>query len=55
MPELLKSIDRAPFEGIGKPELLKFNLSGYWPGRINDGHGLVYKVDEQKNGYKSEN
>lgn len=46
--ELLKTIDRTPFDGIGKPEPLKFNKSGYWSRRINDEHRLVYKVDEQR-------
>jgi toxin YoeB len=46
--ELLKSIDRTPFDGIGKPEPLKFNKSGYWSRKINDEHRLVYKVDEQR-------
>jgi len=44
--ELLKSIKRTPDQGIGKPELLKFNQSGYWSRRITDEHRLVYKVDE---------
>jgi toxin YoeB len=48
MLELLKSIDRTPFDGIGKPEPLKFNKSGYWSRKINDEHRLVYKVDEQR-------
>lgn len=36
---------RNPFEGIGKPEPLKENLSGYWSRRIDDMHRLVYCVD----------
>ena len=47
--ELLKSIKRTPFHGIGKPELLKFNQKGYWSRRITQEHRLVYKVDEQNN------
>ncbi len=47
--ELLKSITRMPYQGIGKPELLKFNQSGYWSRRITDEHRLVYKVDDQNN------
>ena len=43
--ELLKDIRRHPFEGIGKPELLKGNLSDYWARRITDEHRLVYKVE----------
>lgn len=45
--ELLKTIDRTPFDGIGKPEPLKFNKS-YWSRRINDEHRIVYKVDEHR-------
>jgi toxin YoeB len=33
-----------PFEGVGKPEPLKGDLSGYWSRRINDEHRLVYTV-----------
>lgn len=35
-----------PFEGIGKPEPLKENLSGFWSRRIDQTHRLVYGVDE---------
>ena len=41
---LLKSISREPFGGIGKPEPLKGDLSGYWSRRIDDTHRLVYRV-----------
>jgi len=44
--ELVKSIDRTPYEGIGKPELLKYELGGYWARRITDEHRLVYTVNE---------
>lgn len=44
--ELIKAIQREPFEGIGKPEPLKHALSGYWSRRINDEHRIVYKVEE---------
>lgn len=43
---LIKDVLRSPFEGIGKPEPLKANLSGYWSRRINSEHRLVYKVSE---------
>lgn len=43
--ELLKDISRTPFSGFGKPEALKFNLSGYWSRRIDSGHRLVYKIE----------
>jgi toxin YoeB len=39
---LLKESLRTPFEGIGKPEPLKSDLSGYWSRRITDEHRLVY-------------
>jgi toxin YoeB len=39
---LIKDTVRAPFEGIGKPEPLKADLSGYWSRRITDEHRLVY-------------
>ena len=44
--ELIRDIDRDPFKGIGKPEPLKGNWSGYWSRRINQEHRLVYKVSE---------
>ncbi len=42
--ELLRDIKRDPFEGIGKPEPLRFELQGCWSRRISDEHRLVYKV-----------
>ena len=44
--QLIKDIKREPFEGIGKPEPLKYELSGFWSRRINDEHRLVYEVSE---------
>lgn len=44
---LLKEIVRTPFTGIGKPEALKENLSGYWSRRIDDTHRLVYAVSDE--------
>ena len=38
---------RNPFQGIGKPEALKENLSGFWSRRIDETHRLVYAVDHQ--------
>ena len=46
--ELLKDIKRNPFQGIGKPEPLKYDLKGYWSRRITGEHRLVYKVDGKK-------
>ncbi|CAA6826356.1 MAG: YoeB toxin protein [uncultured Sulfurovum sp.] len=43
---LLKEIQREPFEGIGEPEPLKYNWSGYWSRRITIEHRLVYKVTD---------
>ncbi|HIF9108348.1 TPA: Txe/YoeB family addiction module toxin [Photobacterium damselae] len=44
--KLIENCVRAPFEGIGKPEPLKDNLSGYWSRRIDDTHRLVYKATQ---------
>lgn len=44
---LLKEMEEHPFTGTGKPEPLKFNLSGYWSRRINSEHRIVYKVNGQ--------
>ena len=43
---LIKDIMRSPFDGVGKPEALKANLSGYWSRRINGEHRLVYAVKD---------
>lgn len=44
--ELIKEITRTPHTGTGKPEPLKYALSGYWSRRINDEHRIVYKAVE---------
>lgn len=44
--KLITEVKRSPFEGIGKPEALKENLSGFWSRRIDDTNRLVYAVDE---------
>lgn len=41
---LIKDATRSPFEGIGKPEPLKGDLSGFWSRRITDEHRLVYSA-----------
>lgn len=41
---LLKDIERGGYEGIGKPEPLKGNLSGYWSRRIDDFNRIVYRI-----------
>ena len=45
--KLIDSILKTPFQGIGKPEPLKENLSGYWSRRISDSDRLVYKVTDE--------
>jgi toxin YoeB len=42
---LIRDIQRSPLDGIGKPEPLRHNLSGYWSRRITDEHRIIYKVD----------
>ncbi len=46
--ELLKAIRQNPFQGIGKPEPLKYDLKGWWSRRITGEHRLVYKVSGTK-------
>jgi toxin YoeB len=46
--DLIKECMRIPFEGKGKPECLKANLSGYWSRRISDEHRLVYRVYDDR-------
>jgi len=45
--ELIRDIQRQPFDGIGKPEALKYDLAGAWSRRINTEHRLVYTVREE--------
>ena len=42
---LIKECQRTPFEGTGKPEPLRQNLSEYWSRRITGEHRLVYKIE----------
>lgn len=42
---LIKDIKRNPFEGIGKPEPLKDNLSGWWSRRIDENNRVVYYAE----------
>ena len=44
--DLIRDAQRSPFKGLGKPEPLKGELSGYWSRRINTEHRLVYSVSE---------
>ncbi len=46
--ELLKDISRSPYEGTGKPEALRFNYAGFWSGRIDEEHRLIYRVVEDE-------
>ncbi|WP_433762381.1 Txe/YoeB family addiction module toxin [Nocardia sp. CA-135398] len=43
---LIEDIKRNGYEGIGKPEPLRHNLSGLWSRRITGEHRIVYKIDE---------
>ncbi|MGB3779523.1 MAG: Txe/YoeB family addiction module toxin [Tunicatimonas sp.] len=43
---LIKEIMRTPFEGRGKPEPLKYDLTGYWSRRIDQEHRLVYQFKQ---------
>ncbi len=45
---LIKETLRTPFSGIGKPESLKGDLSGFWSRRINEEHRLVYSVLDKR-------
>jgi toxin YoeB len=46
--ELIKDCQRNKFEGIGKPEPLKENLSGLWSRRIDSEHRFIYKIEENR-------
>ncbi|MDR1748734.1 MAG: Txe/YoeB family addiction module toxin [Spirochaetaceae bacterium] len=43
--QLIKEVERIPYQGTGKPEALKHELSGYWSRRITQEHRLVYKIE----------
>ena len=45
---LLKDIERNLYEGIGKPELLTGDLSGFWSRRIDDKNRIVYRIKDNK-------
>ena len=44
---ILQELSETPFSGIGKPEPLKYQLSGFWSREINQKDRLIYKVDEE--------
>lgn len=46
--QLLESVSTTPYEGIGKPEPLKYNLMGCWSRRTNQEHRIVYEVHSDK-------
>jgi toxin YoeB len=46
--ELIRDMLRSPFKGIGKPELLRGTLSGFWSRRINEEHRVVYAVKDKR-------
>jgi toxin YoeB len=43
---IIKEIERTPYEGQGKPEMLKHDLSGWWSRRLNLEHRVVYMVED---------
>ena len=45
---LIKDTERNPFKGIGKPEPLKGDLSGFWSRRIDDTNRFVYRINNDK-------
>ena len=51
--ELIKDVERNGYMGIGKPEPLKHNLSGYWSRRINDEHRLKHPLPNNDILFKS--
>lgn len=45
--QLIIAIQENPFTGIGKPEPLKYELSGSWSRRINEEHRIIYEITEE--------
>lgn len=46
--QLIEDIINTPYEGVGKPEQLKYRLKGCWSRRINKEHRLIYEIDSDK-------
>jgi len=46
--QLIEAIQHNPFEGIGKPERLKYDWADWWSRRINEEHRIVYKCEQNK-------
>ena len=51
--QLIKEIERNPYEGIGKPEPLRANLQGFWSRRIDREHRIIYVVESEQIVYLS--
>jgi toxin YoeB len=51
--KFIDAIKRSPFEGIGKPEPLKFEFAGKWSRRIDSEHRLIYEVSTQQTNQKN--
>jgi toxin YoeB len=43
--DLIKDVSRNPFQGIGKPEPLRYAQAGFWSRRITEEHRMVYRMD----------
>jgi len=44
---IIKDVQRTPYNGIGKPEALRYELAGFWSRRINDEQRIIYRVIEE--------
>ena len=44
--KLIKDIERSPYEGIGKPEPLKHDLSGWWSRQVDEPNRIVYRIKD---------
>ncbi len=44
--KIIKELKEHPYRGTGKPEQLKYKLSGFWSRRLNKEHRIIYKVEE---------
>ncbi|GAA4780531.1 hypothetical protein GCM10023231_04520 [Olivibacter ginsenosidimutans] len=47
LERLLDELETHPYEGIGQPELLKYDYAGYWSRRIDHKHRLIYQVNDE--------
>ena len=46
--QLIESVSKTPYQGIGKPEPLRYSLTGCWSRRIDHEHRIVYEVQSDK-------